>query len=94
MFVFKIFESLQCILEKKAITQRDIRLKLSLRRHRVKLLKDANTLIKDKPVTNFLSAYADGHVDLKIPLQDARNRRQVVRFADEKDFIDSFAKTF
>ena len=78
----------------KAIKQRDVKIKPSLTKHRIELLKDANTLITDNHGTNFLFAYADVHGNLKIRLKDARNRREVVRFVKEKDFNNLFARSF
>ena len=78
----------------KAIKQRDVKIKLSLTKHWIELLKDANTLITDNPWTNFLFAYADVHGNLKIRLKDVRNGREVVRFANEKDLSNLFAKSF
>ena len=80
--------------KRKAIKQRDVKIKPSLTKHRIELLKDANTLITDNPGTNFLFAYADVRGNLKIRLKDARNVREVVRFTNEKDFNNLFAKRF
>ena len=80
--------------KRKAIKQRDVKIKPTLTKHRIELLKDANTLITDNPGTNFLFAYADVHGNLKIRLKDARNGREVVRFTNEKDFKNLFAKSF
>ena len=60
--------------KRKAITQRDVKIKLSLKRHWIELLKHVDTLITDNPGTNFLFAYANVHKNLKICLKDARNR--------------------
>ena len=80
--------------KRKAIKQRDVKIKPSLTKHRIELLKDANTLITDNPGTNFLFAYADVRGNLKIRSKDARNVREVVRFTNEKDFNNLFAKGF
>ena len=80
--------------KRKAIKQRDVKIKPSLTKHRIELLKDANTLTTGNPGTNFLSAYADVHGNLKIRLKDARNGREVVRFVDEKAFNNLFARSF
>ena len=80
--------------KRKAIQQRDVKIKPSLTKHRIKLLKDANTLITDNSGTNFLFAYADVHGNLKIRLKNARNERELVRFANEKYFNHFFAKSF
>ena len=48
----------------------------------------------DNPGINFLFTYANIHGNLKIRLKDTRNGREVVRFANEKDFSKSFAKSF
>ena len=69
-------------------------MKPSFTKHRIELLKDANTLITDNPWTNFFFAYPDVHGNLKIRLKDARNGQEVVRFANEKDFNNLFAKSF
>ena len=80
--------------KRKAIKQRDVKIKPSLTKHRIELLKDANTFITDNPGTNFLFAHADVHGNLKIRLKDARNGREVVRFVNEKDFNNLFARSF
>ena len=77
--------------KRKAITLRD---QTIINKIWIKLLKDTNTLVTDSPGTNFLFAYADVHGNLKIRLKDARNRREVIRFAIEKDFNNLFAKSF
>ena len=51
--------------KRKAITQRDVKIKLSLKRNWIKLLKDVDTLITNNPGTNFLFAYANVHKNLK-----------------------------
>ena len=38
--------------------------------------------------------YADVHGNFKIDLKDARNGWEVVRFNNEKDFNNLFAKSF
>ena len=78
----------------KALKQRDVKIKLSLTKHRIELLKDAITLITNNTGTNFLFAYADVHANLKIRLKDARNGQEVVTFNNEKDFNNLFAKRF
>ena len=80
--------------KRKAVKQRDLKIKPSLTKHRIELLKRTNTLITDKPGTNFLFTYDDEHRNLKIRLKDARNGREVVRFDNEKDFNQLFAKSF
>ena len=80
--------------KKKSITRSDIKIKPSITKHRIELLKDANTFITDNPGTNFYFAYAGVHGNLKIRLKDARNGRDVVSFANEKDFNNLFAKSF
>ena len=80
--------------KRKPIKQRNLKIKPSLTKHQIKLLKDANTLIADNNGTNFLFAYADIHTNLKICLKDARNGWEVVRFANEKDFNNLFPKCF
>ena len=80
--------------KRKAVKQRDVKIKPSLTKHRIELLKNTNTLITDNPGTNFLFTYADVHGNLKIRLKDARNGREVVRFDNEKDFNQLFAKSF
>ena len=77
--------------KRKAITLRD---QTIINKIWIKLLKDTNTLVTDSPGSNFLFAYADVHGNLKILLKDARNRREVIRFAFEKDFNNLFAKSF
>ena len=52
--------------KRKAIKQRDVKIKPSLAKHGIELLKDANTLIMDNHGTNFLFAYADIHGNLKV----------------------------
>ena len=81
-------------LKRKAITKRDVKIKPSLTKHQIELLKDANTLTTDNPGTNFLFAYADVHRNLKFSLKDARNGQEVVKFAYEKDFSNLFVKSF
>ena len=44
--------------------------------------------------TNFFFAYAIVDRNLKINLKDARNRCEVVRFANEKDLNQLFAESF
>ena len=51
-------------------------------------------MITDNPGTNVSFAYADVQGNLKICLKDARNEQQVVKFANEKDFNNLFAKSF
>ena len=80
--------------KRKAIKQRDVKIKPSLTKHQTELLKDANTLLKGNLGTNFLFAYANVHRNLKIHLKDAWNGWEVVRFANEKDFNNLFAKSF
>ena len=80
--------------KRKAIKQRDVKIKLSLTKHQIELLKDTNTLITDNPGTNFLFAYTDVHGNVKIRLKDARNGQEVARFNNEKDFDNLFAKSF
>ena len=80
--------------KRKAIKQRDVKIKSSLTKHRIELIKDANTLITGNPGTKFLFTYADVHGNLKSRLKDARNGREVVRFANGKDFNNLFAKSF
>ena len=80
--------------KRKAITQKGVKIKPSLTKHQIKLLKDGNTLITDNSGTKFLFAYADVHKSLKICLKDARNGWEVVRFPNEKDFNNLFAKSF
>ena len=48
--------------KRKVIKQRDVKIKPSLTKHRIGLLKDTNTLITDNPETNCLFIYADVHV--------------------------------
>ena len=79
--------------KRKAITKRDVKIK-PLTKHRIELLKDANTLTTNNPGTNFLFAYADVHRNLKFSLKDARNGQEVVKFAYEKDFNNLFVKSF
>ena len=79
--------------KRKAITKRDVKIK-PLTKHRIELLKDANTLTTKNPGTNFLFAYADVHRNLKFSLKDARNGQEVVKFAYEKDFSNLFVKSF
>ena len=79
--------------KRKAITKRDVKIK-PLTKHRIELLKDANTLTTKNPGTNFLFAYADVHRNLKFSLKDARNGQEVVKFAYEKDFNNLFVKSF
>ena len=69
----------------KEIKQRDIKRKPSVTKHRIKIPKDTSTLTTGNPGTNFYFAYADVHGNLKIRLKDAKNGREVVRFAKEKD---------
>ena len=78
--------------KRKAV--KDVKIKPSLTKHRTELLKNTNTLITDNPGTNFLFEYADVQGNLKIRLKDARNGREVVRFDNEKDFNQLFAKSF
>ena len=78
----------------KVVKQRDVKIKPSLTKHWIEVLKNTNTLIKDNPGTNFLFTYADVHGNLKICLKDARNGREVVRFDNEKDFNQLSAKSF
>ena len=78
--------------KRKAV--KDVKIKPSLTKHRTELLKNINTLVTDNPGTNFLFRYADVHGNLKIRLKDARNGREVVRFDNEKDFNQLFAKSF
>ena len=80
--------------KRKAITKRDVKIKLSLTKHRIELLKGANTLTTNNPGTNFPFAYADVHRNLKFSLKDARNGQEVVKFAYEKDFNNLFVKSF
>ena len=80
--------------KRKAVKRRDVKIKPSLTKHQIELLKNTNTLITDNPGTNFLFTYADVHGNLKIRLKDARNGREVVRFDNEKDFNQLFAKSF
>ena len=80
--------------KRKAIKQRDVKIKPSLTKHQTELLKDANTLLKGNLGTNFLFAYANVHRNLKIHLKDAWNGWEVVRFANEKDLNNLFAKSF
>ena len=80
--------------KRKAIKQRAVKIKPPLTKHWIKLLKDTNTLIMDNPGTNFLFTYAGVQGNLKIRLKDARNGREVVRFDNEKDFNQLFAKSF
>ena len=79
--------------KRKAITKRDVKIK-PLTKHRIELLKDANTLTTNNPGTNFLFAYADVHRNLKFSLKDARTGQEVVKFAYEKDFNNLFVKSF
>ena len=78
--------------KRKAV--KDVKIKPTLTKHRIELLKNTNTLITDNPGTNFLFTYADVHGNLKIRLKNARNGREVVRFDNEKDFNQLFAKSF
>ena len=80
--------------KRKAIKQRDVKIKLSLTKHRIELLKDTNTLIMNNPGTNFLFTYADIDGNLKIRLKNARNGREVVRVDNEEDFNQLFDKSF
>ena len=80
--------------KRKAVKQRDVKIKPSLTKHQIELLKNTNTLITDNPGTNFLFTYVDVHRNLKIRLKDARNGCEVVRFDNEKDFNQLFAKSF
>ena len=80
--------------KRKAVKQRDVKIKPSLTKHQIELLKNTNTLITDNPGTNFLFTYANVHGNLKIRLKDARNGHEVVRFDGEKDFNLLFAKSF
>ena len=80
--------------KRKAIKQRDVKIKPSLTKHRIELLKDANTSITENPGTNFIFAYAHVPENLKICLKDARNGRELIRFTNEKDFNNLFAKSF
>ena len=80
--------------KRKAFKQRDVKIKPSLTKHQIELLKNTNTLITDNPGTNFLFTYANVHGNLKIRLKDARNGHEVVRFDGEKDFNLLFAKSF
>ena len=81
--------------KRKASKQRDdVKIKPLLTKHRIELLNYTNTLITDNPGTNFLFAYADVHGNLKIRLKNSRNRCEVVRFDNEKDFNQLFGKSF
>ena len=51
--------------KRKAIKQRDVKIKPSFTKYRIELLKDANTLTTDNPGTSFLFAYANVHGNLK-----------------------------
>ena len=57
-------------------------------------MSKSNHLITVNPGTNVSFAYADVLGNLKICLKDARNEQQVVKFANEKDFNNLFAKSF
>ena len=59
--------------KRKAVKQRDVKIKPSLTKNRIELLENTNTLITDNPGTNFLFKYADVHRNLKNRLKDARN---------------------
>ena len=69
--------------KRKAV--KDVKIKPSLTKHRIALLKNTNTLIMDNPGTNFLFTYADVHRNLNIHLKNARNGCEAVRFDNEKD---------
>ena len=75
--------------KRKPIKLKEFKIKPSSTKHRIELLKDAN-IYNRQP---FLFAYADVHGNLKIRLKDARNGQEVVRFANEKDFNNLFAKS-
>ena len=80
--------------KRKAIKQRDVKIKPSLTKHGIELLKDTNTLMTNNPGTNFLFTYANVPGNLKICLKNERNEHEVVRFDNEKDFNHLFAKSF
>ena len=71
-----------------------VKIKPSLAKPRIELLKDTNALITSNPVTNFLFTYVDVHGNLEICLKNARNGREVVKFDNEKDFNHLFAERF
>ena len=92
-FKFHSFKE-KIFFKRKAIKQRDVKIKPSLTKNRIELLKDANTLIMDNLGINFLFVYVDVHRNLTIFLKDAKNGQEVVRFTNEKDFNNLFAKSF
>ena len=71
-------ENFAYVLSRWPLKQRDVKIKLSLTKHRIELLNGANTLITDNPGTKFLFASADVHGNMKIRLKDTRNEREVV----------------
>ena len=54
-----------CRTLRKAIKQRDIKIKPSLTKHWIELLKDTNTLMTNNPGTNFLFTYANVPVEFE-----------------------------
>ena len=79
----------------KNLNPTHLKKKISLKGKQLnKEMSKSNHLITDNPGTNVSFAYADVQGNLKICLKDAKNEQQVVKFANEKDFNNLFAKSF